>query len=109
MFLKFEFSYDWAAECAIVTLNLIGGFTIENRKTGDYPELYPAGSSLTPAPYLVSGGELIPAKLAEMYSRTWPLKKINPTAFVAQIRRALEYICHDQGATGRNLAKKLQN
>lgn len=90
-------------------LNLIGGFVIENGKTGNFPELYPTGSSLTPAPYLVPGGELIPAKLTEMYSQTWPLKKTNPIAFVAQIRRALEYICRDQGATGQNLAWKLQN
>ena len=90
-------------------LNLFGGFFIENGKTGNYPELYPTGSSLTPAPYLVPAGELVPAKLAEMYSKTWPLKKKFPTAFVTQIRRALEYICHDQGATGRNLAGKLQN
>lgn len=90
-------------------LNLMGGFLVENGKTGDFPELYPTGSSLTPAPYLVPGGELIPARLTEIYSQTWPLKKTNPIAFVTQIRRALEYICYDQGATGRSLASKLQN
>jgi len=43
-----------------------------------------------------------------LYEQSWPLRHISPGAFAVQVRRALEFICNEQGATGGTLFEKLK-
>ena len=88
---------------------LYGDFTINYKEGSNLPILYPTGSSLLPPSYLVMREEIVPAHLQQLYSEIWHMKRRSPTAFVAQVRRALEFICNDQNASGRNLANKLKD
>lgn len=51
----------------------------------------------------------VPRVVAEVYEEAIRIQYIAPNAFAVQIRRALEAICKDRGAKGRELAQKLKN
>ena len=49
----------------------------------------------------------VPKKIANVYEEAFRIKTIAPNAFAVQIRRALEAICEDRGATEGNLQRRL--
>jgi hypothetical protein len=51
----------------------------------------------------------IPEKIVGYYKEALKVKIYSPNAFANQIGRALEAVCNDKGATGRELYKKLTN
>jgi len=50
----------------------------------------------------------VPEKISRIYSEAAAIKLLAPNAFANQIRRCLEAICHDRGATHHILAKNLK-
>jgi hypothetical protein len=50
----------------------------------------------------------VPKAISNIYRKAVKLRKANPDAFATQIRRAVEALCKDRGATrGKDLEKKL--
>lgn len=50
-----------------------------------------------------------PEPIKEIYEGAAKIKRSNPSAFAAQIRRALEALCEERGAMGGNLQQRLVN
>ena len=91
-------------------LSLVGAFEHEfDMSRGDkaLPRLYPVGSQLVPPSHMLRQKKPVPDKLLQIYQEAWPLRKKSPSAFVNQIRRALEFICHQKNARGETLSEKL--
>lgn len=61
-----------------------------------------------PKPNLNLDFTAIPNDVIEIYREASGIKSLGPTAFVVQIRRALEAICLDQGVKERTLNASLQ-
>lgn len=94
-------------------LNLLGDF-LPNIEKGDppineYPRLYPKGPDINPPFHTVDRGNPIPEQVLEVYRKAWPLRHTNPAAFANQMRRTLEYVCTEQGASGDNLYEQLHS
>lgn len=49
----------------------------------------------------------VPEAIRRSYTEAKKVQKISPSAFAAMIRRALEYVCRDQNAKGRNLRDQI--
>lgn len=94
-------------------LSLFGGFQLEagdnNEQPLSYSRLYPRGPGILPPVHTVNEHEPLPSRVLRTYTEAWPLRHLNPSAFANQIRRALEYVCEDQGAKGKSLADKLRD
>lgn len=92
-------------------LTVLGGFSHELH--GDpttYKRLFPTGPTLLPPGHMLPGsGSPVPSKIIHVYEEAWPLRQKAPSAFVNQIRRALEFVCQDQNANGNTLAQQLQD
>jgi hypothetical protein len=71
--------------------------------------IYPRGSQLLPERHKVASTKCVPERIQKIYEEIWPLRHIAPNAFAGQIRRALEFICHDQEAQGRTLFEQLKD
>lgn len=71
--------------------------------------IYPRGSQLLPERHKVASTKCVPKRIQRIYEEIWPLRHIAPNAFAGQIRRALEFICHDQKAQGRTLFEQLKD
>jgi hypothetical protein len=71
--------------------------------------IYPQGAKLVPEPHKVASIDCVPRRVQSLYEEIAPLRHIAPNAFVGQIRRALEFICHEQNANGRTLFEKLRD
>lgn len=80
----------------------------EGKELKDY-RLYPRGALILPPRHMLSPKEPVPRNILKLYEEVWPIRHKAPSAFVGQIRRLLEYICDDQGATGKTLFKKLES
>jgi len=95
------------------SLSLRGGFLFGPGHGAETPavaaNLYPTGPELAPPWHTVSPNDPIPAAVLDSYHDAWPLRALNPGAFANQIRRCLEFICHDQNAEGKSLADQLGN
>lgn len=92
-------------------LNIFGGFFnydigIESLSRA---KLHPKGADILPPPHTLSPNQPIPAKVLRLYEEVWPLRHRAPVAFIGQVRRLLEFVCADQGATGKDLFSKLQD
>lgn len=59
-----------------------------------------------PNKYLSSG---VPEKISDGYKEAYKLLKISPKAYVILIRRALELMCKDKDAQGRDLNDKIKD
>lgn len=93
-------------------LSLFGGFrheVTERENPLSYHRLYPRGPEIVPPAHTVSEQDPLPRPVLRAYTRAWPLRHLNPSAFANQIRRALECLCKDQQAKGRHLADKLRD
>lgn len=71
--------------------------------------LHPRGADLLPPPHMMSPCQPVPPRVLAEYKEIWPLRHRVPAAFIGQIRRLLEFVCEDQGATGRDLFAKLKD
>jgi len=81
--------------------SLVGGFNMElPQSQSQFPVLYPASSDL---------GSSVPEKIAKVYSEASRIRFKAPNAYAGQIRKALEFLCRDQKATGDNLFKQLKS
>ncbi len=91
-------------------VSIYGDFTAYSNEESMYRcLLYPQGAQLLPARHKVFSLDCIPENILRIYEEIWPLRHIAPNAFAGQIRRALEFICHDQNAQGRTLFQKLKD
>jgi len=54
-------------------------------------------------PARLMSGSAVPAPVATIYAEAAVVKRISPNSFAVQIRRALEAVCADRGATGHSL------
>lgn len=70
--------------------------------------LYPKGASILPPAHMLSPKDPIPKHILDLYEEVWSIRYKAPSAFIGQVRRLLEYICEEQGATGKTLYKKLE-
>ena len=77
------------------------------RQTADR-RIYPQGSRLLPELHKIASRDCVPGRIVKLYEEVWPLRHIAPNAFAVQIRRALEFLCNDQGASGDTLFEKLR-
>jgi hypothetical protein len=50
----------------------------------------------------------VPLQVRQCFSEAYPIIELNPSAFAGQVRRALEMICKEKGAGGKNLADQLE-
>ena len=71
--------------------------------------IYPPGARLVPEPHKVTSPDCVPQQVQMLYEEIRPLRHIAPSAFVGQIRRALEFICREEGAKGRTLFDQLRD
>lgn len=90
-------------------LNVFGDFLMDSTSDISRTRLHPKASSILPPAHLLSPGQPIPTKVYNVYREIWPLRHRSPAAFVAQIRRLLEYICDDKSASGKDLFEKLND
>ena len=51
----------------------------------------------------------IPKAIQDSYDEAKRVQKISPTAFAVLIRKALEYLCREQTASGNSLKEQLEN
>lgn len=103
----FEYHIYQCPTCIGVTI--YGAFTeYPNARDKAFQRIYPQGSRLLPEAHKVVSCECMPEKITKLYEQSWPLRHISPGAFTVQVRRALELICNDQGATGSTLFEKLK-
>src|SRR3989344_2061545 len=65
----------------------------------DLYQLYPVKKNL-------SG---IPPKIQESYEEAKKVERISPISFAVMIRRALEYVCNEQNASGEDLNQQLND
>ncbi|MET0395957.1 MAG: DUF4145 domain-containing protein [Longimicrobiaceae bacterium] len=91
-------------------VSLFGDFSEYARHASlEEKRLYPRGSQLLPKGHKLGQILTVPKKIVEVYEEIWPLRHLAPNAFAGQIRRALEFICRDQNAQGRNLFEQLKD
>jgi hypothetical protein len=81
--------------------SLVGGFNIElPQSQSQFPVLFPKSGDL---------GSGVPEKIAKVYSEAFRIRLKAPNAYAGQVRKALEFLCRDQKATGDNLFKQLNS
>ena len=103
----FEYHLYQCPTCNGITI--CGGFTDYPRaRDKAYERIYPQGSRLLPELHKIESRDCVPERIVKLYEQSWPLRYISPGAFSVQIRKAIEFICNDQGATGRTLFDKLK-
>ena len=108
-----EYEY-FVLECGTChNLSMAGGFRHEHSsgepRPDEYPIIYPTGPDLVPPIHTLSGSQpIVPEKVLSAYAAAWPLRMNAPNAFANQIRRALEFICQDEGAEGNTLYQQLE-
>ena len=105
--MDFEYHIYQCPTCSGITI--YGDFTeYPNARDEAYKRIYPQGSRLLPESHKIASRECVPEKIVKLYGQSWPLRHISPGAFAVQVRRALEFICDDQGAPGGTLFEKLK-
>ncbi len=70
-----------------------------NERLSKFTLRWPAAEALHPA---------VPVSVAQHYNEASKIKVLAPNAFASSIRRALEALCKDRGATKKTLALNLQ-
>jgi hypothetical protein len=70
--------------------------------------LHPRASDLLPPSHMMSPADPVPGRILRLYAEIWSLRHRAPAAFIAQVRRALEYVCEDCGAEGKTLYDRLR-
>jgi hypothetical protein len=93
------FNY-YLAECSTChDVSLLGAWASDiPERLVDYELLYPQIYELPKS---------VPQTLQTAYSEALHLRRVSANAFAGQIRKALEYLCQDKNATGKNLFQQL--
>lgn len=89
----------------------ICGQIILYRDSGGFVEDYNDGLDFI-TPLWPDSGKLssaVPSEIREIYTEAIRIKKLAPNAFAVQIRRAIEALCDNRGATKGPLIKRLQD
>lgn len=92
-------------------LNIFGAFFSIDLEIASLAraKLHPKGADILPPPHTLSPNQPVPGKVLRLYEEVWPLRHRAPAAFIGQVRRLLEFVCADQGASGKDLFAKLQD
>lgn len=92
----------YVLECSTCKdISLVGGYVTElPEKMHDYPLLYPESIELP---------DSVPQSIRAVYVEGAEIRHRAPNAFAGQIRKALELLCDDKEASGRDLFHKLQS
>jgi hypothetical protein len=72
-------------------------------------KIHPRGADMLPPPHTMSPMQPVPEGILRLYREVWPLRHRAPGAFIGQVRRLLEAVCKQQGATGKDLFAKLKD
>lgn len=105
--MDFEYHIYQCPTCNGITI--YGDFTEYPRvRDAAYKRIYPEGNRLLPESHKIATPTCVPDQVIKLYEQSWPLRHISPNAFAVQTRKALEFICNDQGATGETLFEKLK-
>ncbi|MFC2043195.1 DUF4145 domain-containing protein [Chloroflexota bacterium] len=81
--------------------SLLGDFEhLLPKSISGYPVLYPTSDTLDPS---------VPEKICKVYAEASRIRLKAPNAYAGQIRRALEFLCKNQNATGRILYEQLNS
>jgi hypothetical protein len=93
----FDYHVYQCPTCGGITIYAeLRGFSLEPASSN---RIYPRGSRLLPESHQIAALDCVPERIVELYREIWPLRHIAPNAFAVQIRRALEFVCNDQGAS----------
>ncbi len=96
-------SYFFITKCK--TCNQVSVFT-----SADFDEMpYNLSSSFQIWPKNKVLGDGVPKSIEDRYDEANKVKKVSPLAFSILIRRCLEQLCKDKGATGKNLKEKIED
>lgn len=109
---KFYEDYTWVAySCQICGgLNIYGDFFgVYKGKDFKRLKLHPKGSGLLPPEHMLSPSKPVPSRILKTYEKVYCLKHKEPSAYISQIRRLLEYICKNKEASGKDLFSKLND
>jgi len=94
-------------------ISVRGGFRPGIDPTGPspvrYESLYPVGPEILPARHTLASAAPVPAEVLRAYRQSWPLRHSAPNAFANQIRRTLEFVCKERGASGHSLGAQLRD
>ncbi|MBZ8141017.1 hypothetical protein CLD22_14035 [Rubrivivax gelatinosus] len=104
--------YTWLGyACATCGgLNVYGSFfASEGGSQIERARLHPRGADILPPAHMVEPSQPVPPRVLAEYQEVWPMRHRVPMAFIGQVRRLLESVCKDQGATGKDLFAKLQD
>jgi hypothetical protein len=108
----FHEKYKWIAlKCGnCESLSVFGGFvnSLDENNLESY-RLYPLGSKILPESHTISPDNPLPEIIIKTYEEIWPLMQRSPNAFAGQIRRLLEFICKDKGASTGDLYHKIMH
>lgn len=72
-------------------------------------KLHPRGADILPPSHTLSTNQPVPVRVLSLYEEVWPLRHRAPAAFIGQVRRLPEFVCENQGASGKDLFSKLQD
>lgn len=95
--------YYTLGQCATCHIALLFGTDDENEESENintHQLLFPYQKTLP---------VYIPEELRKSYGEAKRVQQISPTAFTVLIRRAMEFLCDDQKAEGKNLNEKLSS
>jgi hypothetical protein len=97
----------FVASCLTCNHILLYSMWGDNHPEEDYGEIfagcfleYPASNNLHPS---------VPESIREIYREASGIKQSSPNGFAVQIGRALEALCRDKGAVGKNLHQQIDN
>ncbi len=108
----FDYAIYSCETCGALTL--LGDFRNEQQEDLDQfqpplSRLFPKAAEISPPAYTVNPPSPIPLEVLNAYVTAWPLRHLNPGAFANQIRRAIEFICKQKRAKGKDLYDQLKD
>ena len=100
--IKKDFTYFFVKCDTCGEHSLLGCFNdqFSNPKLADIPVLFPKSNELDPS---------VPQNIRKVYETAYQIRNTIPDAFAGQIRKAIEYLCKDRNAKGKNLEFKLKS
>ena len=83
-------------------LSLLGDYevVVDNDNLHNLPQIYPTSLDLS---------DSVPEQVRKTYIEAATIRVRAPHAYAGQIRKALEVLCQDKGATDRNLFQQLES
>jgi hypothetical protein len=97
----------FVASCETCNHILLYSFYGDDHDTDRYPEIFAESYLDFPASGNLSFS--VPESIRRVYEEATKIKFSSPNAFAVQIRRALEVLCKDRGAKGKNLNEQIKD